>query len=252
MHILRDEDNIIQWNNSEGNRRKKIRSVTNSVLEELRLWVIRRWDHGLFINDNVIEEKAKRLQCALSELLPPHEQSDMQFSNGWLHLFKQRHNFKCYKPHGEQGDAGDEGARAPLPRLGQLAAQYSLADIFNADEFGLCYSAAPRSTIDLGRPPSRNVNNDRATFLVCTNVDGSESLPPRLVDWARRPRCFGREEEESLNFEYDYGAKGWMNTMIFTRWLLRFDTRIGSTPGRKVLLFIDNASAHGTIETYQH
>ena len=76
----------------------------------------------------------------------------MQFSNGWLYLFKQRHNLKCFKSYEEQEDADDEGARAAMPRFWQLAAQYSLADIFNADEFGLCYSAAPKSTI--GQTPS--------------------------------------------------------------------------------------------------
>ncbi len=249
MRVSRDEENIVQWNNSEGNGRKKVWCVTNSVLEEeLRLWAIRMWNLGVFLNENLIQEKARKIQCALNESLQPQEQSNMQFSNGWLYLLKQRQNFKCYKSHGDQGDADDAGACAALPRLRQLAAQYSLADIFNADEFGLCYSAAPKSTIGPGRLPGRKVNKDRATFLVCTNVDGSESLPPLLVGRARRPRCFGRGEEEVLNFEYDYGEKGWMNTMIFTRCLYRFDARIGSTPGRKVLLFIDNASAHGTID----
>ena len=55
--------------------------------------------------------------------------------------------------------------------------------------------------------PGCKVNKERATFLVRTNVDGSESLPPLLVDRAHRLRCFGRVEEEVLNFEYDYGGR---------------------------------------------
>ena len=89
-------------------------------------------------------------------------------------MFKQQHNLKCYKSHEELGDADDEGARAALPRFWQLAAQYSLADIFNADEFGRCYSAAPKSTIGPGHLPGHKVNKDSATLLMCTNVVGAK------------------------------------------------------------------------------
>ena len=116
------------------------------------------WNRGVFLNDKVMQEKAKRIQFALNQSLPPQEQLNMQFRNGQLYSFKQRHNLKCYKSHEEQGDADDEGARAALPRFWQLAARYSLADIFNADGFGLCNSAAPKSTIGPGFLPGCKVN----------------------------------------------------------------------------------------------
>ena len=39
-----------------------------------------------------------------------------------------------------------------------------------------------------------------------------------------------------------------MNRTIFFRWLVRFDNYIGSTPGRRVALVLDNCSAHGSAE----
>ncbi len=158
MRVLRDK-NIVKWNNSEGYGRKKVWCVTNSVFEEeLWLWVVQIWDGGVFLNNNLIQEKSRRLQCTLNESLPPHEQSNMQFRNFWLHSFKQHHNFKRYKSQWKQDEADNKWESSALPRLRQLAAQYSLVDILNADKFGLCYSATPKSITASGRLPACKIN----------------------------------------------------------------------------------------------
>ena len=54
--------------------------------------------------------------------------------------------FKCYKSHSEVGDAYHIGAEAALPGLREVASLYKLNDIFNADEFGLFYTAPPTKT----------------------------------------------------------------------------------------------------------
>ena len=63
---------------------------------------------------------------------------------------------------------------------------------------------------------------------------------------ARRPRCFQGLSGAELGLDYESGAKAWMNSAIFFDWLQRFDAMIGQTPGRCALLFVDNASSHGT------
>ncbi len=65
---------------------------------------------------------------------------------------------------------------------------------------------------------------------------------------ARRPRCFGRMDAEEFSIYYEVRGNGWMNSAKFHRWLLRVDTYVYRTPGRRVLLFIDNASVHGSID----
>ena len=104
------------------------------------------WHRGVFLTGDIIREKARRLQRALNHTFLPHEQLKGTFSQGWLHKFNKRHNFKSHKSHGEEGDADDEGAATAPPALKELAAQYLPCDIFNADEFGLNYNATPTRT----------------------------------------------------------------------------------------------------------
>jgi len=248
MRILKNEQTIESWMNSHGhNRKKKWCNRSNVLDEQLRLWVIKMWERGIYLNESLIVEKGKRLQCSLNLSLPLPECTNILFSNGWIHSFKKRHNFSCHKSHGEEADADRAGAMTALPYLRHLTSQYHLNDIFNADEFGLYYTAAPTSTIGPGPLLGRKKSKERITFLVCANVDGSEYVPPLMIGRARRPRCFDGLDPTDIGIEdYDYGGKAWMNTAIFFRWLERFDSSIARTPGRKVLLFIDNCSGHGT------
>ncbi len=50
---------------------------------------------------------------------------------------------------------------------------------------------------------------------------------------------------EEIGSQYEVGAPPWMSTEIFFRWLRGFDEYISSKNGRKVLLFLDDASWHG-------
>ena len=206
------------------------------------------WHRGVFLTDEVIQEKGRRLQSSLNLFNSPEEQTHIRFSNGQIDAFKKRHQFKCYKSHGEGGDADHPGAEAALPQLRQLAGQFQLADIFYADEFGLFYTQAPRRTIGPAPLLGRKNSKARLTFLVCTNVDGTDKLPPLMIGRARRPQCFNGLTAEQLGLDYDYSAESWMNIEIFCRWLLRVEKYVSLTPGRKILLFLDNASSHGSID----
>ena len=98
------------------------------------------------------------------------------------------------------------------------------------------------------RLKGKKQNKDRVTFLLCCNSDGSERLPPLVVGCSARPRCFGGKEGAELGFDYSWAKKGWMTREIFFQWLYRVSSYISETPGRRILLIIDNASSHGQYE----
>ena len=54
--------------------------------------------------------------------------------------------------HGESGDADTVASEGVLPRLRELISNYSLKDVFNADECRLFYSMAPDRKIAQERP----------------------------------------------------------------------------------------------------
>ena len=121
-------------------------------------------------------------------------------------------------------------------------------DIYNEYEFALYYTSASTSTIGSAPLPGRKVSKERVTILAFANVDSTDNVPPLVVGKARRPQCFHGLSAAEHGFAYDSSGKGWMNTIAFNRWLERFDSHIGRNPERKVLLFIDNASAHRRLE----
>ena len=83
--------------------------------------------------------------------------------------------------------------------------------------------------------------------LCCTNVDGTNKLPPLLIGKSQNPRSFGNGGGAAHGLDYEGSGKGWMNNDIFGRWLHRVDLYIGSNTGRNILQLIDNSSAHGNV-----
>ena len=86
----------------------------------------------------------------------------------------------------------------------------------------------------------------RLTISLCTNMVGDKETP--LVIWKTlNPRCFKRVNKKTLPVEYHANKKAWMTSGIFETWLKKFDKRMGRK-GRKVLLFLDNATSHSNVQ----
>ncbi len=212
------------------------------------------WSKGVFISDALVREKGHRVLQDLNSKTTTDKQISMTFSNGWIESFKKRNKFRCFKSHGEEGDADINAARAAVSHLRAIIDTYRPADVFDADEFGLAYKSAPTTTIAPSRLKGRKQNKDRITFLPCCNAAGTERLL-LIVGRAAQPRCFGGLSGAGHSFDYEHAPKSWMNRAVFYRWLHRFDSYIGREEGRKALLLIDKASSHGTYEqlpTLQH
>jgi len=95
--------------------------------------------------------------------------------------------------------------------------------------FLLCGSSYA-DLIDLDRmPPDQGLANKksagvkgkrvRLTYLLATNADGSEKLPPLIIGKAKRPQAFGNKTGEQLGFHYQYNTKAWMTAVLYQEWL---------------------------------
>ena len=154
-----------------------------------------------------------------------------------------------YRSHGESGDVDFNRITTELPILQILLSAFSRKDLFNADEFGLCFKQSPTTTIGPKRLPGRKNKYDRISFLVCTNADGSERMRPMVIGRSKKPRCFGQFLPSEYGFYNRNNKKAWMNKLLFFEWLFCFDACIGSSTGRRAILLIDNCSGHGDIST---
>ena len=172
------------------------------------------WNREVFASENLIKEKARRFLLSVSQNLTEEQRIRLCFSNGWLDRFKKRNGFKSFMSHGEGADADEPAISQELPSLRQKTAQYAVNDIFNADEFGLFYQAAPIRTVGPARLDGQKVRKERLTFLVCADADGTEKYPLVAIGCSKHPRCFGSLSPTKRGFGYHSNSKAWMNTEL--------------------------------------
>ena len=207
------------------------------------------WQRNVSVNDSLFQAKASSLYVQWNSGEEPHQKYGSKFRRGWLGGFKKRHAFKWRKSHGEVGNVDFSAAESALPELRALVTQYGESNVFNADEMGLWYKQAPQGTIGHAALPGRKKSKERVSVLLCSNADGSQVIRPLVIGQAHRPRCFGRRSGPGWGWDYAASDRAWMNRAIFFQWLFRFNAVVAATRQQRVLLLLDNASCHGTLES---
>ena len=169
-------------------------------------------------------------------------------SDGWLTCFKTR-NCIVYKAiSGEAKDVNIIDVEEWKARLPALCIGYKPEDIFNADETGLFFRALPNRTLAFRNQPCTGgkMAKNRLTVLFCASLTG-ETLKPFVIGRSQRPRCFWKLSSYELPTRYAANQKSWMTNDLFHGWLLDLDKSMRKQK-RKILLFIDNAPCHGSLE----
>ena len=183
----------------------------------------------------------------INKKLPFGKEIKLKFSNGWLHNFQKRNKLRALKCYGESGDADLHAVRREILHLRNSVGRYKLSDVFNADEFGHFYNAAPDRTILSERMAERKKNKTMPTYLACCNGDGTEKFTLFVIGKSAKPRCFKKKSGEEHGFDYANNKRACMTAALFTQWLMRFSDYVTrSDSSRRVLLLIDNCSAHGS------
>jgi hypothetical protein len=109
------------------------------------------------------------------------------------------------------------------------------------DETGLFYHMQADNSLATKQLEGRKQNKERITITICCNADGSDKLPLWIIDKSFRPRCFKNINIDNLDCKYHANKNAWMTQNVFKLWLTAFDRRMD---GRKVILLLDNCSAH--------
>ncbi len=80
--------------------------MTNLSLDKaITTWILDMFERRVFVSDELIQVNARRIQTLLNQELPAEKQIHLKFSNGWLEKLKVCNHFKCYRYHGESGNA---------------------------------------------------------------------------------------------------------------------------------------------------
>ncbi len=149
-------------------------------------------------------EKAKQLAMTLWH-------QDFEPSHGWLERLKSRHNIKFIKVSGERAAADQAGAENWINNvLPGVIEGYDLNDVFNADETGLFYKAAPLGTLAVAgsHPTGGKTPKDRVTVLLLCNSTGTEKKAYAIGKF-KNPCCFKKARPP---LPYYSSANAWMTS----------------------------------------
>ncbi|XP_043462863.1 tigger transposable element-derived protein 4-like [Leptopilina heterotoma] len=221
---------------------KRQRTAEFPNLEECLLtWFKQCRDKNITVSGPVLMEKAEFYAKSLKI-------DNFRVSNGWLEKFKKRHGLTFRKICGESKSVNNDVCEEWKGTLQNLVKEYDPSDIFNADETGLFYKCLPDKTLVFKGEKCHGGKHskERLTVLLAVNMSGSEKLTPFVIGKSKKPRCFAGCK--SLPVQYDANKKAWMNSEIFRTWLLQLNKEM-IRKKRKIMLFIDNCTAHKDISS---
>ncbi|XP_061175614.1 tigger transposable element-derived protein 6-like [Saccostrea echinata] len=236
--ISKNRDTIRKdYETSANPERKRHRSGKAPTVEgALTEWFTKARSKDLPVSSAVLTEKAEDLAARMN--------IEFTATNGWLSRWKQRNNISYKKMHGEKKDANTDAADHWITDvLPQLMKDYEPQDIYNADETGLYYRALPDGTLTFKKDKLAGSKKakDRVTVLVTVNMTGTDKRRLLVIGKSKDPRCF--RGKKSIPVIYKSSGNAWMTGDLFKQWLTDFN-RDMVRQNRKILLLVDNCSAH--------
>jgi hypothetical protein len=200
----------------------------------------------LTINADVVRAKAHFFWHRLPQY---HGINEPPWSNGWLQGFKQRYRVKEFIHHGEAASVDEASMAVQLAQIQARVAQYAPADQYNCDETGLYWKMVPDRGLATKQLSGVKKQKSRITIHHTCNATGSHKLPMWIIGKHLNPRCFKAaklKSVESLGIKWRANKKAWMTGAIMVQYLRWFDNLMA---GRKVILLMDNFSAHESAVT---
>ena len=233
----RDEIRAEFEKNANPDRKRQRSGKASDVEGALSQWFIDARARDIPLSGPILAEKAADLAKTLGK-------TDFNPTSGWLSRWKGRNNISYKKLHGEKKDADLQSAANWIDNvLPGLLNQYDPADVYNAVETGLYFRALPDGTLTFKTDDSggSKKSKERVTALVACNMTGSDKRKLLIVGKSKDPRCF--RGQRVLPVTYTNSGNAWMTGDIFRQWLKDFNRDMGRQK-RKILLLIDNCSAH--------
>ena len=137
--------------------------------------------------------------------------------------------------------------------LKPLLGEYESNDIYNANETSFFYKALANRMYAFSAETvrgSKYVNSkDRLSLMLCTNMTGTDKMPPLIIGKAVQPHSLQRNSIGLSDSKVDYynNSNGWMTAVVFEHWLGKWNDRLVS---KSVTFFFwaDSAPLHITKE----
>lgn len=226
--------------------RKRIRNAQfQDVDSAVYKWFMDVRSRNIPLSGPLIREKGMKFARMLNI-------ENFQASVGWLNRFRERYGIVAKCISGEAKDVPVESVNEwRKGEIVKLMKTYSPNDVFNADEAGIFFQLEPRKTLALkgDKCIGGKLSKQRITALFCCNKLGTEKRKVLIIGKSEKPRCF--KNFKSLPCIYKANKKSWMTQGFFNEWLINFDKDMQKQK-RKILLLIDNCTAHNEPPILNH
>jgi hypothetical protein len=238
-----DEGDLTKYELSVKKTRKPAWATLEAALIEWQIRYDRHPDSGATTGD-LLRYKATEFW----EKLPEYSGKPMPiWSEGWLAGFKKRRGLKEQRRHGEAASAViNEESERIMEEIREGGKKYEADCIYNFDKTGYYRKMKPDHSLTTFEESSRKKDKARITVGLTCNATGTDRLPLWFISTANRPHCFRLEHLfglDMLGAIWRHNKTAWINHYIMKEYLLWFDQQM-RVKGKKVLLLMDNFSAH--------
>ena len=178
-------------------------------------------------------------------------------SEEWLDKWKLSHGIKEKQISGESLDVSQTTVESWIERIKELCKGYDQRDILNMDESGCFFKALPAKGLAQkgNKTKGGKKSKQRITVAFFVSADGGKVGKPIVIWRSKKPRCFRLASASDKLAEVSYfdDSKSWMQVEIMEKVLDTLNHQMRKQ-GRKVILFLDNATVHLTslIDMYSN
>lgn len=132
-----------------------------------------------------------------------------------------------------------------MPYFASIIATYAARNVWSADESYCFYCKQP--ALEMLKEPASIFKNrlTRAMLFNCCNSDGRELALLRIVGRAWKPRTFNGKSDDELGSACLATQNILMTKALFCKWYARPHHYSKCPEERKMVLLVDNCSAHG-------
>jgi hypothetical protein len=240
--ILKQKEKIINTyeslNKKFKNSASKVRSCEFKDIEEAVItWIRQKRAQRISLSSDVIRKTALSFAKSMG-----YNESDFKASDKWISGLKKRHNLLFTSLRGESDSVDQTVIDNWNQKLKEIINGYKPEDVYNFDETALFYKLMPNKSFvfDNESKKGQKQNKNRITIGCLTNADGSDRKLI-IIGKSKNPRAF--RNTKSLPLSYYSQTNAWMDSTIFEKIMNEFNKQIKKN-NKKVLLFVDNFSAH--------
>ncbi|XP_006147685.1 jerky protein homolog-like [Tupaia chinensis] len=253
--LKKQKDKLLKFYSDSDNQelmknRKTLHRAKNEDLDRVLIeWIRQQRSKDMPLTGLLVMKQARIYHEELNI------EGECEYSEGWLQKFKKRHGIKYLKICGEKPSADHETAENYIDEFAKIISDENLSpeQIYNADETALYWCYAPRKTLTMAderTPTDLKDAKQRLTVLGCANATGTHKIKLAVIGESLYPRCL--KSVPNLPVHYYGNKKASVTREIFSDWFNKHFVpaarahckQAGLEDNCKILLFLDNCSAH--------